>query len=51
LARDPLPDHQRVYDAIAAGDAKAASAAMGHLIDLALLDTTNARAAKGKRSK
>lgn len=51
LSRDPLPDHQRVYEAIAASDAKEAHAAMGHLIDLALLDTTNARAAKGKRSR
>ncbi len=40
LRRDPLPDHQSVYDAIAAGDAVAARKAMARLVDLALLDTT-----------
>lgn len=39
LPRDPLPDHARVCDAIAAGDPDAASAAMRSLIDLALDDT------------
>jgi DNA-binding FadR family transcriptional regulator len=39
LPRNPIPDHVRVYDAIAAGDAPAASAAMRLLIDLALVDT------------
>ncbi len=39
LPRNPVPDHIRVYDAIAAGDADAASAAMQTLIDLALEDT------------
>jgi DNA-binding FadR family transcriptional regulator len=42
LARDPLPDHVRVYEAVKARDAKAAEAAMAALVDLALLDTRNA---------
>jgi DNA-binding FadR family transcriptional regulator len=36
LPRDPLPDHVKVYEAIAGGDAAAASAAMRELLDLAL---------------
>lgn len=39
LPRDPVPDHVRVFDAIAAGDAEAASTAMRSLIDLAHDDT------------
>jgi len=39
LPRDPLPDHVRVFDAIAAGDGEAASEAMRILVDLALEDT------------
>lgn len=39
LPRDPLPDHARVFDAIVAGDAEAASQAMRTLVDLALEDT------------
>jgi DNA-binding FadR family transcriptional regulator len=39
LKRDPVPDHLRVYDAIAAKDAEGARAAMGELIRLAILDT------------
>ncbi len=39
LPRNALPDHVQVYDAIAAGDATAASVAMRTLIDLALEDT------------
>lgn len=39
LPRNPIPDHVRVYDAIAAGDAAAASEAMEILVDLALDDT------------
>jgi DNA-binding FadR family transcriptional regulator len=48
LSRDPVPDHVRVYDAVAAADAKAAHRAMANLVDLAFLDTTNARRAKKK---
>ncbi|RJF92963.1 FadR/GntR family transcriptional regulator [Sphingomonas cavernae] len=39
LPRNPIPDHARVYDAIAASDGEAASEAMRVLIDLALEDT------------
>jgi DNA-binding FadR family transcriptional regulator len=39
LPRNPIPDHVRVYDAIAASDAPGASAAMRALVDLALEDT------------
>ena len=39
LPRNPIPDHARVYDAIAAGDGEAASKAMRALVDLALEDT------------
>lgn len=42
LPRDPIPDHERVYAAIASGDATAARAAMTELVHLALLDTTGA---------
>jgi DNA-binding FadR family transcriptional regulator len=49
LVRDPLPDHRRVYEAIKAGDPGAAHQAMEKLIDLAFLDTTNAR--KMKKAK
>jgi DNA-binding FadR family transcriptional regulator len=48
LTRDPVPDHARVYDAVAAADAKAAHKAMENLVDLAFLDTTNARRVKKK---
>ena len=39
LPRNPLPDHLRVYDAIAAGDAPGAGEAMRVLVELALDDT------------
>jgi DNA-binding FadR family transcriptional regulator len=39
LPRNPIPDHVRVYDAIAAGDPQAAYDAMSSLIKLALEDT------------
>jgi DNA-binding FadR family transcriptional regulator len=39
LKRDPVPDHWRVYDAIAAKDAEGARAAMAELIRLAIMDT------------
>ncbi|MET0308186.1 MAG: FadR/GntR family transcriptional regulator [Sphingomonas sp.] len=42
LPRDPVPDHARVCDAVVAGDAEAASAAMRALVDLALEDTRTA---------
>jgi DNA-binding FadR family transcriptional regulator len=40
LPRDPMPDHERVYDAVAARDAAAARESMAELVRLALLDTT-----------
>jgi hypothetical protein len=40
LARDPIPDHERVYAAVAKRDATGARDAMTSLIRLALLDTT-----------
>ncbi|MBO9669890.1 MAG: FadR family transcriptional regulator [Sphingobium sp.] len=42
LPRDPVPDHARAFDAIAAGDGEAASVAMRVLVDLALEDTRSA---------
>lgn len=39
LPRNPIPDHVRVYDAIAAGRPAAAVRAMRTLVDLALADT------------
>ncbi len=42
LPRNPIPDHMRVYDAIAASDPVAASEAMRVLVDLALEDTRSA---------
>jgi DNA-binding FadR family transcriptional regulator len=39
LPRDPMPEHWRVYDAIATGDPELARGAMNELIRLALEDT------------
>jgi len=39
LPRDPLPDHERLYEAIAAGEPTAARARMAELVRLALQDT------------
>ncbi len=40
LPRNPVPEHRRVYEAIAAGDPEEAGAAMRLLVDLALDDTS-----------
>ena len=40
--RDSVPDHQKVYEAVVRGDARAARRAMAGLVDLALRDTTEA---------
>jgi DNA-binding FadR family transcriptional regulator len=48
LPRDPLPDHERVYQAVASGDAVAARAAMAELVHLALLDTTGESAVSSR---
>jgi DNA-binding FadR family transcriptional regulator len=42
LPRNAIPDHVRVYDAIAAGDAEGAAEAMRALVALALEDTRSA---------
>lgn len=44
LPRNPIPDHVRVYDAIAASDPGGASAAMRVLVELALQDTSSTMA-------
>jgi DNA-binding FadR family transcriptional regulator len=46
LQRDPLPDHRRVFEAVAAGDSGAAHKAMSDLVDMALLDTRRSRPPK-----
>lgn len=45
LLRDPVPDHERVFDALAASDAAAARAAMRELVDQAFVDTRKGSAA------
>jgi len=47
LPRDPVPDHARVFDAVAAGDAPAAETAMRALVELALDDTRGAMVVPG----
>ncbi|HEY1888930.1 MAG TPA: FadR/GntR family transcriptional regulator [Steroidobacteraceae bacterium] len=51
LPRDPLPDHERVYEAVAARDAAAARAAMAELVHLALLDTTGGSAVSSRAAR
>jgi DNA-binding FadR family transcriptional regulator len=51
LIRDPVPDHIKVYEAVAAGDQEAAHHAMNDLIGLAYLDTPIVNAAKLKPQK
>ena len=46
LPRDPLPDHERVYRAVAARDNAAAHVAMTEIVRLALLDTTRVRSGR-----
>ena len=46
LPRDPLPDHETVYRAVASRDAPAAHKAMTELVGLALLDTTRGWSAR-----
>lgn len=47
LPRNPIPDHARVLEAIASGDADAAAEAMGVLVDLALEDTRSSMERSG----
>lgn len=57
LERDPVPDHERVFDAVAAKDTEGARRAMAELIRLAMVDTpihqrqpkAPARAQRGRR--
>ena len=51
LIRDPLPDHQRVFDAVVASDAEEAHRAMSELVDMALLDTTRSRLPQARFSQ
>jgi DNA-binding FadR family transcriptional regulator len=51
LPRDPLPDHERVYDAVASGDAEAAHESMTELVRLALLDTTGEPAVSSRAAR
>lgn len=48
--RDPVPDHQRVYDAIAARDADGARKAMANLVDMAFLDASKAHKPARRRA-
>ncbi|WNO52348.1 FadR/GntR family transcriptional regulator [Stakelama saccharophila] len=48
LRRDPVPDHARVFDAVAARNAGAAHRAMSDLVDLAFLDTERSLAPKAR---
>jgi DNA-binding FadR family transcriptional regulator len=50
LRRDPLPDHLRVFEAIAERDADKAQLAMSELINLALADTPISTAKARKRA-
>ena len=43
VLRDPVPEHAKVFQAVAAGNAADAEAAMRELIRLAYLDTPAAR--------
>ena len=47
LRRNPLPDHLRVFEAIAAREPLRAQEAMGELIQLARIDTPTSRARRG----
>lgn len=49
LKRDPVPDHERVYDAVAAKDTAAARTAMAELIRLAIADTPIRERPKAKK--
>ena len=53
LRRDPVPDHELVYEAVAAGNPKQAHKAMAELIRLAIMDTPiqlNERTRRGRDS-
>jgi DNA-binding FadR family transcriptional regulator len=46
LRRDPIADHERVYDAVAAKEPELARKAMAELIRLAIIDTPMRRRSK-----
>jgi DNA-binding FadR family transcriptional regulator len=50
LRRDPVPDHVKVFEAIAAKDPRKAQAAMSELIELARMDTPTSRRLEGRRT-
>jgi DNA-binding FadR family transcriptional regulator len=50
LSRDPMPDHLRVFEAIAARDAVKAEEAMTELIELARIDTPSTKRSDRSRS-
>ena len=50
LRRDPLPDHLKVFEAIAERDPGKAQEAMSELIELARMDTPISRKASGRRA-
>jgi len=50
LRRDPLPDHLKVFEAIAERDPCKAQEAMSELIELARMDTPISRKASGRRA-
>ena len=51
LRRDPIPDHIRVFEAIASKDPGKAHQAMSELIALARMDTTASRRPERKRAR
>jgi DNA-binding FadR family transcriptional regulator len=51
LPRDPMPDHERVYDAVASRDATAARESMAELVRLALLDTTGEEPGRSRTAR
>lgn len=51
LRRDAVPDHIKIYEAIAARDANAARTAMIELIDLAFTDAVQLRRKNGKSAR
>ena len=51
LRRDPLPDHLRVFEAIAAKEPAKAQEAMSALIQLARIDTPTSKSAVAKKAR
>ncbi|MBU6299199.1 MAG: FadR family transcriptional regulator [Alphaproteobacteria bacterium] len=51
LPRDPVPDHMRVFEAVAAKNAAGAQKAMSELIQLARLDTPTPKRSPARRAR